>query len=241
MSFDRAWVLLFAPLPFLWLAFTWRNTERRIGLMLKAAALLAVLLALAEPRMNTFETKVGTVVLVDTSASISAADLTKAAGIVGSLESARGRHWMRVMPFAREPRDLAPEETAQGLKLLRTGGEGGRSTDLEAAIRDAAGSIPAGMVPRVVLVSDGKENRGSAARAAWQAQQQGIPVDTFALNGRPKPLLRLESVSAPGTVFTGERFPIDLVVSTPRSTKAKVELSAEGKPIGAQDLDLATG
>jgi Mg-chelatase subunit ChlD len=241
MSFDRAWVLLLTPLPLLWVALTWRNTERRIGLLLKAASLLAVLLALAEPRMNTFETKVGAVVLVDTSASISAADLTKAAGIVGSLESARGRHWMRVMPFAREPRDLAPEETSQGLKLLRTGGEGGRSTDLEAAIRDAAGSIPAGMVPRVVLISDGKENRGSAARASWQAQQQGIPVDTFALDGRPKPLLRLESVSAPGTVFTGERFPIDLVVSTPRATKAKVELSAEGKPIGAQDLDLATG
>ncbi len=242
MSFDRAWVLLLTPLPLLWLAFAWKRTERRIGLALKAASLLAVLLALAEPSLNTFETKVGTVVLVDTSASVSAADLTKAASIVGSLESARGRHWMRVMPFAREPRDLAPEEsTAQGLALKRSGGESGRSTDLEAAIRDAAGSIPAGMVPRVVLVSDGKENRGSAARAAWQSQQQGIPVDTFALNGRPKPLLRLESVSAPATVFTGERFPIDLVVSTPRATKARVELSAEGKALGAQDLELSTG
>ena len=208
---------------------------------MKALSLLAVLLALAEPRLNTFETKVGAVVLVDTSASISATDLTKAASIVGSLESARGRHWMRIMPFAREPRDLAPEETARGLAFKRTGGEGGRSTDLEAAIRDGAGSIPAGMVPRVVLVSDGKENRGSAARAAWQAQQQGIPVDTFALDGRPKPLLRLEAISAPSTAFTGERFPIDLIVSTPRAAKARVELAAEGKAIGAQELDLAAG
>lgn len=241
MSFDRAWVLLLAPMPFIWLALTWKRTERRWGLGLKAFALLAVILALAEPRLDTFETKVGAVVLVDTSASISAQDLTKAASIVGSLESARGRHWVRVMPFAREPRDLSTEETAKGLQFLRTGGEGGRSTDLEAAIRDAAGSIPAGMVPRVVLLSDGKENRGSATRAAWQAQQQGIPVDTFTLDGRPKPLLRLESVAAPSTVFTGERFPIDLVVSTPRATKASVELSAEGKSLGQQELELAAG
>jgi Ca-activated chloride channel homolog len=241
MSFDRAWVLLLAPMPLLWLALTWRRTERRWGLALKAASLLAVILALSEPRLDTFETKVGAVVLVDTSASVSAKDLAKAASIVGGLEAERGRHWMRVMPFAREPRDLAPEETAKGLAFRRTAGEGGRSTDLEAAIRDAAGSIPAGMVPRVVLMSDGKENRGSAARAAWQAQQQGIPVDTYALDGRPKPLLRLESVASPVTVFTGERFPIDIVVSTPRATKVKVDLVAEGKPIGEQQLELAAG
>ena len=65
MSFDRAWVLLLAPMPFVWLALTWRRTERRWGLGLKAAALLAVILALAEPRLDTFETKVGAVVLVE--------------------------------------------------------------------------------------------------------------------------------------------------------------------------------
>ena len=39
------------------------------------------------------------------------------------------------------------------------------------------------MVPRLVLVSDGKENAGSITRAAWQAQNLGIPIDTFALRG----------------------------------------------------------
>ncbi len=242
MSFDRAWVLLFALMPLVWLALNWRRTERRLGLALKALSLVAILLALAEPHLNTFETKVGAVVLVDTSASVSSQDLEKAAQLAGSLESARGRNWMRVLPFARELRDLAPEETpASGLKLARTGGESGRSTDLEAALRDATGSIPAGMVPRLIVISDGKENRGSVARAAWQAQQQGIPVDTFALAGRPRPQLRIESIVAPATAFTGERVPIDIVVSTPRATKAKVELGAEGKALGEQEFDLSAG
>lgn len=242
MSFDRAWVLIFAPMPLVWLALQWQRTGRRWGLVLKALSLLAVMLALAEPRLDTFETKVGAVVLVDTSASVSAKDLEAAAAIAQRLEAARGRHWMRIMPFAREPRDLANEEvSARGLTLRRTGGESGRSTDLETAIRDAAGSIPAGMVPRVVLISDGKENRGSVARASWQAQQQGIPVDTFRLAGRPKPLLRLESVAAPAAAFTGERFPIDLIVSSPRASKATVEISAEGKSLGAQQLEVLAG
>jgi len=39
----------------------------------------------------------------------------------------------------------------------------------------------------------------------------------IALGGRPQPALRLESVSLPSMAFTGEQFPIDVVVSTPRA------------------------
>ena len=106
------------------------------------------------------------------------------------MRSAQGRHWMRVIPFARSTRDLGKSEEQQPWTLRLTAGEAGRATDLEAAVREAIASLPAGMVPRVALISDGKENKGSIARAAWQAQQLGIPIDTFALAGRPEPALR---------------------------------------------------
>src|SRR5262249_18004998 len=116
-----------------------------------------------------------------------------------------------------------------------------RATDLEAAVREAIASLPAGMVPRVVLMTDGKENKGSIARAAWQAQQLGIPIDTYALAGRPKPGLRLDSVSLPSLAVTGEQFPIDLLVSSPAPTSAMVELTAEGKQLGQSQVNLQTG
>jgi len=67
------------------------------------------------------------------------------------------------------------------------------------------------------------------ARAIWQAQQLGVPIDTVALAGRPKPGLRLEGVTVPGQVFSGERFPIDVAVDAPGAAHARVELTAEGK------------
>ncbi len=97
------------------------------------------------------------------------------------------------------------------------------------------------MVPRVALISDGMENKGSIARAAWQAQQLGIAIDTFALKGRPKPALRLESVSLPSIAFTGEQFPIDLVVSAPKAETAEVEMSAEGHSLGKTSVNLQAG
>src|SRR5204862_397529 len=61
------------------------------------------------------------------------------------------------------------------------------------------------------------------------------------LAGRPKPGLVLESVSLPGQVFSGERFPIEVTLQSPRSAGANVEITAEGKRIGGSPVNLAKG
>lgn len=241
MTFDRVWVLAIAWMPVAWMFFEWRRTTRRLGLALKAVSLAAILIALSEPRLNVSETKVALAVLVDTSDSVSAADLEHASRVADSIADNRGRHWMRVIPFARSTRSLDRGEGDKPWHLRQTAGEAGRATDLEAAIREAAAALPAGLVPRIALLSDGRQNEGSVARAAWQARQLGIPIDTYALKGRPQPVLRLESVSLPAIAFTGERFPIDLVVSTPRAGLAEVELTAEGRTLGKTQVQLGAG
>ena len=241
MSFDRWWVAVLALIPLVWTVFEWRKTQRRVALVLKGLSLAAILLALAEPRLSVSETKVAVAVLVDTSASVSESDLQRASQIATAIANEKGRHWMRVIPFARSTRALGRGEEQKPWKLQPTSGESGRATDLEAAIRDAVAWLPAGMVPRVALISDGKENKGSIARAAWQAQQLGIPIDTFAMAGRPEPALRLESISLPTLAFTGEQFPIDVVVSTPKAGSAEVELTAEGRTLGKTQVQLGAG
>ncbi|HTB14956.1 MAG TPA: VWA domain-containing protein [Bryobacteraceae bacterium] len=234
MTFDREWVLLISWLPVAWAIFEWRRTQRHLALVLKALSFIAVLVALAEPHLATTETKVALAVLVDTSASVSQADLDRASQLAKAINEEKGRHWVRVIPFARST------QTLEG-NLRLTAGEAGRATDLEAAVREAVASLPAGMVPRVALISDGKENKGSIARAAWQAQQLGIAIDTFALKGRPKPALRLETISLPSLAFTGEQFPIDLVVSAPKAETAEVEMAAEGHALGKTTVSLQAG
>ncbi|HYP05382.1 MAG TPA: VWA domain-containing protein [Bryobacteraceae bacterium] len=240
MSFEYPWVLFALVLPVVFLITEWRKTPSRIGLLLKTAAFLAVVLALASPSLEVDASKVAAVVLVDTSASIPPSDLERASKLVREIEGERGRHWLRVIPFARASREMdATEFGGSGLKA--TGGELGRATDLEAAIRDAIAGLPSGMAPRIALVSDGRENQGSVARAAWLARDLRIPIDTFALPGRPQPLLRIESSFAPAVAFTGEKFPIDLVVSAPKAASGAVELSAEGKALGSSDVKLEAG
>ncbi|MBL0155868.1 MAG: VWA domain-containing protein [Bryobacterales bacterium] len=212
-----------------------------LSLALKVAAIAAAVISVFQPDLSVQETKMAVAVLPDTSASISGADLETASRLTSAIDGARGRNIVRVLPFARSIRTTTPQEFASGWKLRGTGGEAGRATSLEAAIREASAAMPSGMVPRLVLISDGKENSGSVARAAWQARQLGIPIDTYALAGRAEPRLQLDSVRLPTVAFTGERFPIEITVQSPEKATGTLELTGEGKALGASPIALEPG
>ncbi len=239
MIFERLWALLLLPLPLGWLAWEWRRQLRHAPLLLKGGMAVAVVLALAEPVFESRDHKVALAVLMDTSASITDEDLTREASLLRQMDSARGSNLLSIIPFARTPRALTAEEI--GSHIGRTTGSNGRGTNLETPIRSALASLPAGTIHRLVLVSDGNENEGAATRAAWQAQQLGIPIDTIALAGRTQPQLQTQAVGVPGAVFTGERFPVDLTIFSPKATQATIDLAAEGKTIGTHQVALAAG
>jgi uncharacterized membrane protein len=217
------------------------TSSRTLAWAVKGAAAAAVLIGLFQPDFSVRETKLAVGVLVDTSASVPAQDLAQASAFAAAVENARGRNLLRVLPFARNTRSLDPLEFASGLRLRPTAGEAGRATDLEAALREAATALPAGLVPRLVLVSDGRETHGSVTRSAWQARQLGIPIDTVVLPGRPEPRLRLSSASLPSEAFTGEKFPIDLRVESPSASPGTLEISAEGRSLGSSAVSLEPG
>src|SRR5437870_4631596 len=142
MTFERAWMLLLALIPLIWAVWEWKRSDRKLALALKALSFTAVLLAISEPVLKTFETKTAVIVLADTSASISAEDLKKESTYLNAMQSAKGRNVMRVMPFARSTRPLEPSETAKGWALKNTASDAGRGTGLESAIRDGLAGLP---------------------------------------------------------------------------------------------------
>lgn len=238
MTFDRPWLLLLALAPLVWAALEWRLTRRRLGLALKAASLVAIALALAGPVLRYSRAHTAVAILVDTSGSISDADLVRAANFARDAERARGSNWVRVFPFARR---LAPALPNGPVELRRIAGENGQATDLEAAVRQALAEMPAGLIPRIVLISDGRENLGSVARAAWQARELRVPVDVVALEGRSQPPVHLKTAVMPAFAWTGERFPIDLTLSSPARMNATLEMSADGRALGSTPVTLDAG
>jgi Mg-chelatase subunit ChlD len=237
VSFVHNWVLLLLLVLAAWAAWEWRGTHRRLALLLKSLLLALVICALAEPKITVFEHKVSLAVLADTSASIPPADLRKESDLIAKLNAERGQHSLHVLAFAGQTSPLPPDQNLNRLELRPSG----RATSLEAAIRNAIPRLSEGQVPRMLLVSDGMENTGSVERAIYQARMLGIPVDTYALEGSRPPSLKLESISLPAQAFTGEKFHIEAIVSSPKPAQAQVEITAEGKTIGKAQVQLVQG
>ena len=233
--------LLEALLPLLYGVYRWNRASRRLALALKILSLCAIAIALAEPVATMPETKTGVVVLVDTSGSVSDEDLDRERTLVADIARSAGSNFMRVIPFANQARELKPEETQRGWRFERTANEQGQGTDLEAAIREGISAIPPGRIPRLVLISDGKENQGSSARAIAQVEKLGIPVDTFTLGGRQQNGLQLLSTSIPRQAYAAEQIPVDLTVQSARASSAVVSLRAEGKLIGQDQVQIQQG
>jgi Ca-activated chloride channel homolog len=241
MTIAHYWVLFAIPLLLVWMAVSWRAGHRRLTLTLKVLGFAAILVALAEPGIKLPETKTGAVILVDASASITRDDLARASSIVTEIARHQGRNWMNVIPFASQTRRLSNEETSRGFRLARTAGDAADATNLELALLNTMAAVPAGYLPRLVLLTDGNENEGSSARAIAELQQLHVPVDTIPLAGRPKSGLRLEALSMPREAYAGEQIPIDLTIYSPHGARGSVEVFAEGKSLGRNPLDLQTG
>lgn len=238
MIFAYSWFCMLAFAPVLWVVYCWKFAPRRLNLCLKGASFAAVAIALAQPAVTLPEMRTGVVALVDTSGSITSDDLARADSMVAEIARHKGRNWLRIVPFASRTRALEPEE-AGGPHFVKTANQTG--TNLEAALVDSMAAIPAGHLPRLLLISDGNDNEGSTARALAELRQLNVPVDTIPLAGRSVSGLRLESVSIEHKAYAGEQIPIDLTIDSPVSQRATVEIYADSKDLGASPVELAGG
>lgn len=213
----------------------------QIPLVLKACGLAAIAIALFQPHLTMPGSRTATVLLVDTSRSITAQDLDRASNLVSEIEKKRGTNWLRIVPFSAHARELGEGEMAHGVHLVQASNTNADTTNFEAAISDSLSAMPAGYIPRIVLMSDGNDNEGSTARAIAGLQQLHVPVDTIPLTGRSTGGLRLTAVSMPRTAYSGEQIPIDMHLESPSAMEASVTLTAEGKPLGTSKVSLAAG
>jgi Ca-activated chloride channel homolog len=241
MTWAHSWMLVAVLMPLAWVALAWRTAGHRVGLLLKGLAFAAIMLALAEPTINLPETKTGAVILVDTSASITPNDLSRASSTVSAIVRGKGRNWIKIVPFSSQLRELSPAEAAENWRFAQTSADLLGGTNFEAALIPAIAAIPSGFNPKLVLMSDGNVNEGSSARAVAELQHLGVPVDTIPLAGRPETALRLHSLSIPREAYAGEQIPIDLTIYSPESVQAQVQVMAEGKSLGTSPADLEKG
>ncbi|MEK6236660.1 MAG: VWA domain-containing protein, partial [Planctomycetales bacterium] len=218
-SFLRPYFLfLLARLPLLWVvsfkSLSGLGGMRRVSaLVIRSVVLACVILALAEFQLVRTSDRLTTIFLLDLSRSIPEGNRRD---MVTYVNAAIKRHRMLddragVVVFGRTAGlEIPPfDDDVQVSSRIETLVDG-NYTDLSSAIKLATASFPEDCAKRIVIVTDGNQNRGDALRQAKAAADSGVSVDVVPVSySHPNEVL-VEKIVTPSEIRKGQ--PIDLRV-----------------------------
>jgi len=190
------------------------RTLAALALQLAALAVLG-LAVLGTPWLDA-RSKPRVLVLVDRSYSVPRADADKA---VADLVLAAGAVDLHRLDFAGRPAAAAALDPA--------------ATHIEAALDAALAAHAQVAFDGVVVVSDGQENVGDAARALRAVRDAGLPLHWMAV-GRPPPRARIAEVLAPAHAAPGQR--IRITVQLAGKLEPALRIKATARTAGGDTL-----
>jgi len=194
------------------------GARRLAALAMHVMALAVLALALFGVSWPDSRSRPRLLVLADRSDSMPA-QATDAA-VADVLRAAKARAMdVQVVDFAGNPR--ATPSTRGAMADLQTS-----ATNIERALEAALAAHIAAPYVGVVVISDGYENAGHAARALRMARQAGLPIDWIAL-GRPMREAQIVEVLAPRRVMAGQAF--DVTVHVASQTRERVRITATAR------------
>lgn len=232
VTFERPWllVLLILIIPPL-IGMSHRSLSglgsfrRALAILLRTVVLTLIVLALAGMQVVRRSDKLTTMFLVDYSQSVprefrkSALDYVTAAS-----KKRRNNDLAGVVVFGRSPSVEAPPAPTEVNLLGVESMIDPEYTDLSAAVKLALATFPEDTARRIVVVSDGNENRGSVLEQALAAKNLGVQIDVVPIEYLYDREVLVEKVSIPPDVKEGETVNINVVIRASEPTRGTLQI-----------------
>lgn len=222
----------------------WRHSVvRPFVVVLRVLAVLAAVLLLAEPRLESGEEGRDLVVLVDRSRSVGDAAIVRAREVLAELgKRALEGDRIAVVDFARDASLLAPPVDARLARLDGALRDLDRdATDLAQGLERALAAIPAERPGSILVIGDGESTGRAPSAAARAALARGVRIDALPVRRSGADLVAIESLETPGQVATGEPFRIVAWVIGDAERELPFELRRGGELIAQGTRRFAAG
>lgn len=211
-------------------------------LLARGGGLLCLVWALGNPQIPWRVDRLNVFFLLDLSDSIPFAEQQRAWEFLQEGVRAKGgEDTAGLITFARRPKVEVPLRRHPELSQRPDPPPQRDATDLAAALRAALVHLPAEGRSRVVLLTDGQENRGRLLEAALAARDQKVEVHALPVGSWREGEVLVERLSLPQEVKEGESFLLRLILWSARETTSRLTLSKNGQFLGAQTVRLAPG
>ncbi|MFQ5809741.1 MAG: VWA domain-containing protein, partial [Armatimonadota bacterium] len=242
--------------------FTWHATRnsladlskfrRRLSLVIRLVILACLVLSLAGTQVVLSSTRMCVLFLVDFSDSVTRSDRSDASEGASEADKDARRDFIQEALKGKDQGDLAgiilfgseayvdaPPDVAPTVDFQTVLNPA--FTDIAQGIRLAISAFPQGCQKRVVLLSDGNENLGSAEDEAAMAKANQVRIDVHTLRPPEGPEVLLEKMIVPGHVKIGEPFEARIVATARQDCDATLTLERDGEIIGRHRVSLIEG
>lgn len=235
MSFAHPeWLLLLLPLGLVWWFY---RGPTRSWQIIRALLLLALILAMAEPRFASEKQGGLIVVVADRSASMPVSAERDQLDAIATLHaSMRSHDRLAVVSFGARAAIDTPPGRRPFNEFITTPDPGGSS--IGAALQRALAVVPADQPARVLLLSDGAASDTTAREIASIAGGRSIPIDHRSLIRSAQNDLAIERIEAPVSVALNESFMITAWAVAPVEQTAQYELRRSGTTINSGSVEV---
>lgn len=212
------------------------------SLALRTVIGLALVLALAGTQLHLPVDRVTTVFLLDASDSITPSARAQAETVIQeALAAMRPDDRAAIVVFGENALVERAPEVSDRLGRIASRPVAAR-TDIAEAIQLGLALLPADAQQRLVLLSDGGENTGSAIEAARLAAARGVPIDIVDLNGTGLGAETLLSrIEAPTRARDGQDLTVAAIVSSSVAQAATVRLLGDDVLLAERTEQLEPG
>jgi uncharacterized membrane protein len=209
---------------------------------LRGAALAALALALVNPRLFQSVTALDVVLGVDLSRSVGQEGREKAREILEATRRSKNSDVRTgLLTFGRAPEwEFLPRAEISEIDFAsRLDPE---ETDVQAALQAALAQAGEGRQEKILLISDGNENRGEVARVLPLLRAQGVQVWTLPVSlSRGRNEVYLSALTLPQQVDSAEGFEIRGAIESLREAPARVRLLRDGALLAERVVRLDPG
>jgi len=217
------------------------HRRRWVSLGLRMLIVVLLVLSLAGVQAVRVNNQQCVFFILDDSDSVPAAHKTAALDYVKrAVKQMRGDDLAGLIVVGSEAlMELSP---ARSLEIDKIHSELPRTrTDLAAALRLALAAFPEGTLKRIVLLSDGNENLGSALEEANLAASDEVLIDVVPLKAKYEKEVLAEKLVVPAQVKIGEPFSLRLIVRSLQPTTATIRLLRKNQFFRSYDATLIQG
>ena len=217
------------------------KVRRAMAIVLRASVVTLLALALADPQLVRRNESLTTIFLLDASRSIPG-DLQ--APMLQFINRAIAQHQRPedragVVVFGKESKVESPPapytETLTGVQSTIDS----EYTDLASAMKLALATFPDDTARRIVVLSDGNENRGDAYEQALAAAGLDVQVDVLPVDYNYDREVLVEKIALPPDVKKGETVNINVVVRAAAPARGRLEIyqKADNSTVPIDTLD----